>query len=145
MRPRLVWMLVAAGLLSGCREQKMEVMEDSGQQIYMARCAVCHGENGEGAGMYPALAGSEWVNGAPERLAAIILDGMEGRVGNYQAVMPGWGSVLKDSEIAAVMTWVRARAGKGTVTAAEVNHARVETAGRNTFWTAEDLRNLQVR
>ncbi len=145
MRPRLVWMLVAAGLLSGCREQKMEVMEDSGQQIYMARCAVCHGENGEGAGMYPALAGSEWVNGAPERLAAIILDGMEGRVGNYQAVMPGWGSVLKDSEIAAVMTWVRGRAGKGTVTAVEVNHARVETAGRNTFWTAEDLRNLQVR
>ncbi len=124
----------------------MGVMEDSGQAIYLARCAVCHGENGEGrAGTYPPLAGSEWVDGPPERLAALILDGFEGRVGNYQAVMPGWGGVLQDTEIAAVMTWLRQRAGKGPVTAVEVNHARVETNGRNTFWTAEDLRNLQVR
>jgi mono/diheme cytochrome c family protein len=121
-------------------------MEDSGQQIYMARCAMCHGENREGReGMYPALAGSEWVDGAPERLAAIILDGIQGRVGNYEAVMPGWGPILQDAEIAAVMTWLRRGDGKGPVTAVEVNHARIETAGRNTFWTAGDLRSLRLR
>jgi mono/diheme cytochrome c family protein len=146
LRRGIAWMLLGAGALGGCRQQKTEVMEDSGQQIYMARCAVCHGENREGrAGMYPALAGSEWVDGSPEPLAAIILDGIQGRVGNYQAVMPGWGPLLQDAEIAAVMTWLRKGDGKGPVTAVEVNHARIETAGRNTFWTAGDLRNLQVK
>lgn len=143
MTGRCAWVLLGAGLLGGCRQQKGEVMEDSGHAIYMARCAVCHGENGEGRpGMYPALAGSEWVDGPPERLAAITLDGMEGRVGSYEAVMPGWGSVLRDAEIAAVMTWLRKADGRGAVTAVEVNHTRVVTEGRNTFWTAEDLRNL---
>jgi mono/diheme cytochrome c family protein len=79
------------------------------------------------------------------RLAAIILDGIQGRVGNYQAVMPGWGPILQDAEIAAVMTWLRGGDGKGPVTAVEVSHARIETVGRNTFWTVEDLRNLQLR
>jgi mono/diheme cytochrome c family protein len=139
-------MVLAAALLGGCRQQKMEVMEDSGQATYLARCAVCHGENREGrAGMYPALAGSEWVDGQPERLAAIILDGIQGRVGNYEAVMPGWGPILGDAEIAAVMTWLRREDGKGPVTAVEVNHARVETAGRNTFWTADELRDLRLK
>jgi mono/diheme cytochrome c family protein len=139
-------MLLGVGLLAGCRQEKMGVMQDSGQQIYLARCAVCHGENREGrAGMYPALAGSQWVDGPPERLAALILDGIQGRVGNYEAVMPGWGPILQDAEIAAVMTWLRQGDGKGPVTAVEVNHARVETAARNTFWTAGDLRSLQLR
>lgn len=95
-------------------------------------------------GMYPRLTGSEWVDGPPERLAAIILDGMQGRVGNFEAVMPGWGTVLRDTEIAAVMTWLRKGEGKGPVTAVEVNQARVQTAARNTFWTAEDLSHLRI-
>jgi mono/diheme cytochrome c family protein len=94
--------------------------------------------------MYPALAGSEWVDGPPQRFAAIILDGIQGQVGNYQAVMPGWGAYLKDSEIA-VMTWLRQSDGKSPVTPVEVNHTRVVTNARNTFWTAEDLRNFQTR
>jgi mono/diheme cytochrome c family protein len=139
-------MALAAALLGGCRERKMEATVDSGHDIYMARCAVCHGVTGEGAGgMYPPLAGSQWVDGPPDRLAAILLEGVQGRVGNYQVVMPGWGSVLQDTEIAAVMTWLRERDGKGPVTAVDVNHVRVETAGRNTFWTPEDLRSLPIR
>jgi len=132
---------MALGLLGGCGHQHVEVKTDSGHAIYMARCALCHGENGEGRpGFYPPLTGTEWVNGPPERLAAVILDGMQGPVGNYNAVMPGWRGVLHDTEIAAVMTWLR----QAPVTAVEVNHVRLETDGRNTFWTATDLKSLRI-
>jgi mono/diheme cytochrome c family protein len=138
------WLILCALLLSGCRQQMAGMATDSGQAIYMNRCAVCHGDHGEGrAGMYPALASSEWVDGPPQRLAAIILDGMQGRLGNYDAVMPGWGAILRDTEIAAVMTWLRQ--GKSPVTSVDVNQVRIETAGRDAFWTVEDLKNMPVR
>ena len=146
MTARGARMMLAVVLLGGCQKQSAGVAEDSGQAIYMARCAVCHGENRQGRpGMYPALAGSEWVDGAPGRLAAIVLDGMQGRMGSFDAIMPGWGAILRDSEIAAVMTWLRSQDGKGPVTAVDVNHTRIETNGRNTFWTAADLKSLPAQ
>jgi mono/diheme cytochrome c family protein len=141
MRARVGSLALAAAFLCGCRQQQAETRPDSGQMIYMARCAVCHGENGEGRpGMYPPLTGSQWVNGPPERLAALILDGLQGPVGNYNSVMPGWRGYLHDAEIAAVMTWLR----KAPVTAVEVNHVRLETDARNSFWTANDLQSLRI-
>ncbi len=138
---RLAWMPLAALLLAGCQPRQAEVAPDSGQMVYMARCAVCHGEQGEGrAGLYPPLAGSAWVNGPPERLAAIILDGLQGPLDNYNGVMPGWRGYLQDAEIAAVMTWLR----KAPVSPVEVNHVRLETNARNAFWTEGDLRSLRV-
>ena len=137
---------MAAALLAGCRQPRAEVKPDSGHMIYMVRCAVCHGEDREGRpGLYPPLAGAEWVNGAPERLAAIILDGMQGPVDHYNGVMPGWRGILQDAEIAAVMTWLRQADGKSPVTAVDVNHVHMETEGRNTFWTVTDLRTLPIR
>jgi mono/diheme cytochrome c family protein len=144
MTLRRAALLLAVAFLSACRQQTSGVSE-SGKDIYMARCAVCHGDNGQGRpGMYPALAHSPFVDGPPERFAAIILDGLQGRVGNYDAVMPGWGAILRDTEIAAVMTWLRASDGKPPVTAVDINHTRVETNGRNTFWTAQDLQSLHA-
>jgi mono/diheme cytochrome c family protein len=144
MRRGWGWIALALPLLSACRQTPQAAIQ-TGQQIYLARCAVCHGANGEGVLNYPALAGSQWVDGSPNRFAAIILDGVQGRIGNYAAVMPGWSSTLRDTEIAEVMTWLRERDGKGLVTAVDVNHTRIETAARSTFWTEEDLRNLPER
>ena len=142
MMARLGPVVLAAALLGGCRQPQAEVKPDSGREIYMARCAVCHGPNGEGRpGLYPPVAGTEWVSGPPERLAALILDGMQGPLGEYNAVMPGWRGVLRDAEIAAVMSWLR----KAPVTPVEVGHVAIETQGRNTFWTAGDLQNLRVQ
>lgn len=145
MRPSGLMTLMAVALaLAGCGQRK-EVSADAGQGIYLIRCAVCHGMNGEGkAGLYPPLAGSDRVKGPPERMAAIILDGMQGADAGYNGVMPGWRGYLQDAEIAAVMTWLREQNGAGPVTAVEVNRVRIRTEGRGAFWTAGDLQKLRV-
>lgn len=146
MMARRGCMLLVVVLLGACQPQKAEVKPDSGHMIYIARCAVCHGENCQGLPRrYPPLVGSGWVNGPPARMAAIVLDGMQGPLGNYNAVMPGWRGVLRDAEISAVMTWLRHANGKAPVSPVEVAHVRVETEGRNTFWTANDLKNFRMR
>jgi len=64
-------------------------------------CAVCHGARGEGlAGVFPPLAGSEWVNGSEERLIRIMLHGLQGPItvsgkAYNGAAMPGFGQVPK--------------------------------------------------
>jgi len=132
-------------IMSGCGPQAAGVT-GSGQDIYNQRCAMCHGADRGGVSpWYPPLTRSEWVDGPPERLAAIILNGLQGRAGKFDAVMPGWGGVMNDAEIAAVMTWLRAGDGKSAVTAVEVNHVRIVTAARNTFWTVDDLRNTAIK
>jgi len=145
MTGRGAWVACAVALLAGCRQQQAEVKPDSGQTIYTTRCALCHGREGEGApGMYPPLVGSDWVNGPPERLAAIILDGMRGPVGHYNGVMPGWRTVLEDAQIAAVMTWLRRADAQPPVTPVEVHQVRLETEVRHDFWTVSDLQSLRI-
>ena len=56
---------------------------DRGAALYAAKCATCHGRNGEGqAGMYPPLRGSEWLTPDPERpdLRSIIREGIQGPI-----------------------------------------------------------------
>jgi mono/diheme cytochrome c family protein len=137
--------LIAMVLMAGCRQQQTAGVAQTGQDVYNQRCAMCHGANREGiAPWYPPLARSEWVDGPPSRLAAIVLDGLQGRSGKFDAVMPGWGGVMQDPEIASVMTWLRAADGKSAVTAVEVTHVRVVTGARGTFWTEDDLRNTPI-
>lgn len=56
---------------------------ERGAALYAAKCAACHGNNGEGqAGMYPPLRGSEWLTPAPNRptVESIILNGLQGPI-----------------------------------------------------------------
>jgi mono/diheme cytochrome c family protein len=129
-------------MLAGCDKEPAEVNEDAGETIYMARCALCHGADLQGKpGVYPPLAGAEFVEGPPSRMTAIILDGLQGPVGDYNGVMPGWRGVLQEAEIAAVMSWLRQ--GKPPVTPVEVGQVADKTSGRGTFWTAADLKDLK--
>src|SRR5690606_36670113 len=46
----------------------------NGGQIYAAQCVACHQATGQGlSGVFPPLAGSEWVNGKGSLLAQIVL------------------------------------------------------------------------
>lgn len=84
----------------------------SGQKVFEINCQACHQADGMGVpGSLPPLAGSEWVNGPAERMAAIVLHGVEGVItvkGNkFDDVMPTFNEVLTYDEIADVMTYVR--------------------------------------
>ena len=149
-RPALVALTVtlAASALTAWRPPAKPAAEQprTGQQIYSTTCAACHQPNGEGNGeTYPPLAGSEWVTGSDARLARIILHGMTGEVEvagqTYSGMMPPWKDVLKDDEIAAVMTYIRGAWGNkaAPVTAATVSGVRAAHAARATPWTVAEL------
>jgi mono/diheme cytochrome c family protein len=82
-----------------------------GAQLYTQHCATCHGEQGDGQGLYPPLAGNRSVNLlAPHNVIQAIRKG--GFAPNTAANprpfgMPPFGHVLTDAELAAVATHVR--------------------------------------
>jgi len=108
-----------------------------GAPIYAARCAACHQPTGAGLpGVFPPLAGSEWVTGKDEVLAKILLHGVTGDLtvkgATFKGAMPAFKDQLKDEEIAAVATHMRSQWGnKASPVAAEVvAKARAETSSR---------------
>ena len=94
-------------------DRKLSTTEDQqiGQRLYINHCAQCHGDNGEGRGDYPPLAGNRTViMNSSVNLVRIILRGgfaptTEGNPRPYG--MPPFGHTLSDSEVAAVATYVR--------------------------------------
>jgi mono/diheme cytochrome c family protein len=90
----------------------------AGERLFKANCQQCHGPEGLGQpGTYPPLAGSPWVVGTQDRPISILLEGMTGKatvLGNdYNGSMPALGQILKDKEVAAVLTFVRQAWGTG--------------------------------
>jgi mono/diheme cytochrome c family protein len=86
-----------------------------GKQVYAGKCVACHQATGLGvAGVFPPLAGSEWVTGDEVVLTHILLHGVNGEMvvkGNtYNGAMPAWNS-MSDGELAAVITYIRGEWG----------------------------------
>ena len=115
-----------------------------GAPIYAARCAACHQATGAGLpGVFPPLAGSEWVTGKDEVLAKILLHGVSGDLtvkgATFKGAMPAFKDQLKDEEIAAVATHMRSQWGnKASAVAADVvAKARAETASRTAPWNGD--------
>ncbi len=101
-----------------------------GEAIYSTFCSACHQGDGTGAsGRFPPLAGTEWVSGDTDRLISILLKGMDEAIEvngeQYSGVMPQH-AFLSDSEIAAVLTYIRSNFGNSAaaVTATEVSTVR---------------------
>lgn len=87
-----------------------------GAQIYAAQCVACHQASGSGlAGVFPPLAGSEWVSGSDKVLVNIVLHGVTGKLTvkgvAYNGVMPAFKDKLDNAELAAVLDHVRASFG----------------------------------
>jgi mono/diheme cytochrome c family protein len=141
--------LVAAAALPETPEQKLARV---GGQVYN-NCAPCHQANGEGvAGQFPPLAGSDWVNvDGNSRLIRLVLHGISGPIvvngAAYNNAMNSWKDVLGDTEIAAVLTYVRSSWGNkgGSVTPEEVKAIRAEVASRELAWTAEELLKIPTK
>lgn len=110
-----------------------------GAAVYAARCVACHQANGAGlAGVFPPLAGSEWVTGKESTLAAVVLHGVDGPLtvkgSTYNGAMPAFAAQLGDAELAALLTHIRSQWGNtaAPVTAETVAAVRQETAARTT-------------
>ena len=115
----------------------------AGDQIYAALCVACHQANGQGlAGVFPPLAESEWVKGAPETPIKILLAGLNGTItvkGQvYNGQMPAF-KQLSDAEIAAVLSYIRAswNNGAAAVMADAVAPLRAALKDRTTPWNGE--------
>ncbi|HSI13340.1 MAG TPA: cytochrome c [Chthoniobacter sp.] len=117
-----------------------------GKTTYMTICIACHQPTGAGLPMvFPPLTKSPYVNGNPERFAAIILKGnigpftVDGKP--FNNVMPPQEAMLTDDKIAATMSFVRASFGNtaGAVTPDVVAAARKKFADRKTSWTQPEL------
>jgi mono/diheme cytochrome c family protein len=98
-------------------KEALAAYASKGAKIYSAKCNGCHGADGRGNGStFPSLAGSAWVNGETERLAMVILNGLQGPVsdGKTYGVMPPQGIGMTAEDLAGIMTYVRNNFGNST-------------------------------
>jgi mono/diheme cytochrome c family protein len=123
-----------------------------GREVYLrdAHCATCHQPNGEGTpGIYPPLAKSDWIQD-DERLIKLALKGLWGPIevaGQHfdpsKGVPPmmGFGEMLNDNELAAVLSYVRQSFGNDgdLISAESVRKVREATRGRANFYMVEEL------
>ena len=137
-----VMLVLAAGMYSSARQ-------DDGEAIYLSRCMSCHQVDGAGiAGVFPPLAGTDWVVGDKGRLIRIALDGMMGETEVqgvvYSGAMPPLKMFLTDEEVAAVLTYIRGAWDNdaSAVTPQEVSLVRAATKERSAAWSSEDLKDV---
>jgi mono/diheme cytochrome c family protein len=125
-----------------------------GRKVFENYCMLCHQSTGNGLpGQFPPLAGSEWVLAPdPGRLIRLVLDGMQGPItvkGQQfpaSSAMPPWKDLLKDEDIAAVLTYIRGNQewvnNAPPVTADQVKAVREKVATRGTPWSPDELLKL---
>jgi mono/diheme cytochrome c family protein len=97
--------MAALGLLvlSGCGGDRQRIAD--GKSIYAEHCSTCHQPDGQGyAQVYPNLAGNAIVR-LPDPSAALEI------VTHGRASMPGFAAELSPSQIAEVVSYVRASWG----------------------------------
>ncbi len=125
-----------------------------GHEIYNRDgfCVTCHQADGKGleASGFPPLAGTKWVNGDVDRLIKITLKGLLGPITvngkDYpgQVPMTPYEGMLNDTEIAAVLTYVRNSFTNeaGVVYPEQVKKVREEVKDFKGFYNPTEL--LQV-
>jgi mono/diheme cytochrome c family protein len=124
-----------------------------GKRVFTQNCAVCHQQTGLGVpGQFPPLAGSEWVLSqdwhGDNHIVNIVLHGFQGVVTvkgeQFNNVMAPWGKVLKDEQIAAVLTYVRNEWGNKAppITKDFVAKIREQTKERTEPWSPKELQAI---
>jgi mono/diheme cytochrome c family protein len=98
-----------------------------GQIVFENLCLNCHQPDGKGLpGIYPPLAGSDWVASDSNRLIEIIIRGAQGPITvngkPFDNIMPPSG--LDNQQIADVLTYIRSHFGN---TAAPISPEQVQS------------------
>lgn len=122
-----------------------------GAEIYSreAHCGTCHQANGKGlpAANFPPLAGTKWVNGSPERLIKLAMKGLFGPIEVKGKKLPGvvpmtpFEFILKDEELAGVLTYVRNAFGNkaSVIQSEQVKAVRAAVKGKKDMYLPVDL------
>lgn len=104
--------------------------ELNGEELYLQVCAACHQPGGTGIeGSFPPLVDNPFV--ALEDPAPVASTVVHGRAG-----MPGFGPALSDTEIAAILTYLRTELNDG-----EAVDPQVVAAARSPEAIDEDPRD----
>lgn len=116
-----------------------------GKKNFARTCQVCHQADGKGLpGVYPPLAGSDWLLNSEERPIKILIKGMSGTAvvegASFNGNMPPVGD-WKDRDIAAVLTYVRQAWGNsaGPISEELVKKVREEIKDRTKPWTPDEI------
>jgi mono/diheme cytochrome c family protein/glucose/arabinose dehydrogenase len=129
---------------------KPEIMA-AGKAIYMRDgfCNTCHQADGKGleSSGFPPLKGSQWVTGNEDRLIKLVLKGLYGPIVVNGKKYPGqvpmtpYEGMLKDDEVASVLTYVRNAFGNKApaITPERVKEIRASIKGKKGFYTPEEL------
>jgi mono/diheme cytochrome c family protein len=106
-----------------------------GGKLYEQHCVACHGEQGEGVrDAYPALARNRAVLlDTPANLVHVVLEGgfPPSTAGNPRPFgMPPFATVLSDTEVAALLTYLRASWGNQAAPVSAVEVSRFRSTSR---------------
>ena len=123
--------LARAAEASGTLTKEQQIK--AGEARFTGTCSVCHQSSGRGLpGVFPPLAGSDFLMADKQRSIGIVLNGLTGPVtvngSAFNSVMPPM-SQLNDDELANILTFVRNSWGNSgeAVSADEVKKLRDST------------------
>lgn len=130
-----------------------EAVRAKGKAYYASRCAICHGDDGQGIGSAgPPLVDSQWVTGPTETLLRVILHGLQGPIEvkgeSWDSVMPGHHNQpeFTDEVAAGLLTYLHRAWGHlgRPIDPAFVGEIRTTISDRTTPFTAAELAGLPV-
>jgi mono/diheme cytochrome c family protein len=126
----------------------------NGFEIFRTTCAPCHGVDGDGVEhVGPPLKGSEYVHGSPDRLAMIILNGLEGPVHingqlyKFNGTMPNFGNNFSDNQISDIIKYLHNAYASKTVkpiNSEKIKELRSKKSGTLTEKDLLQMENLKV-
>jgi mono/diheme cytochrome c family protein/glucose/arabinose dehydrogenase len=122
----------------------------AGQKVYLreGHCVTCHQPDGKGLDpAFPPLEKSPWVTGSKDRLIKLSMYGLmgpmevNGKKYDGQVPMTPFGGMLNDTELAAVLTYVRNSFGNQAtpIQPEEVRKIRHANPGRTQFYNPAEL------
>ncbi len=126
---------------------------DLGKEVFNreAHCVTCHQADGKGVdNVYPSLANSDWLQGDGDRVIKIVLKGLYGplefqgrKYGPERGTPPmmGFGPLLKDEEVAAVISYVHQSFGNNLpmVKVEDVKRVREQVKDRAIFYMVDEI------
>lgn len=85
----------------------------NGMVLFRSTCATCHGFDGEGRqNIAPPLTGSPYLQGPPDKLAMILLNGLtgplqvNGKTYRFNGSMPNFGNNFTDQQIVEIIDYL---------------------------------------